>query len=212
LRIAEALRQTVIAELSEEKAAVGAVPDGTSKRQSFLKLLGFKNGLPLVPLAITLTVVVVAGSIWLIRLQRLHSQEQNRQLTIQRELEQINTPEAIKGTPASEVFSAVVTPISVRAVTQSVEPPPRARILELWLVNTEGQRYPRYQVQLSRIGSREAFSLSNLHTESRPDGNAVRLRIPISLLSPGAYQILLSGVDANGQAEVVGEYTLQFGG
>jgi len=86
-------------------------------------------------------------------------------------------------------------------------------VVELDLLWIQKEQYPNYYVLVRRVGTNEEFRVSGLHIEESPaNGNSIRVRLPSHLLRDGLYQVLLTGVGADGAPSTAEEYTFVVGG
>ena len=199
LRISRSIRDYAAA---SEARWLGLKYPATPKRFSFLSHLKPRNPRLFIPLAAAVAIASIIGVIWLGR-------SNNRRLTIERELAELNAGQD-PGTNPSEVVSVVLAPVSTRGVGTETRLTPRGdvRVVELHLLWTQKERYPNYYALTRRIGTNEEFRVSGLHIEtSPPSRNSIRVRLPSHLLRDGLYQVTLTGTGPNGAASQGEEYT-----
>jgi hypothetical protein len=184
LRITKSIKDWALAEASAAKTSGG-----------FRAWFGFRPAF-VIPIAVTAMIVLVVGALWLSR--RLEH------ATIERELAQLNSPSNLR----TGQLLAALSPVTVRSGESQA--PINARssdeFVELRLLWIQKERYPSYQATISRVGARQSFLVSNLQPES--DGKAIRLKLPVHLLTRGMYQI---GLTADGSASSTEEYQFTVG-
>jgi hypothetical protein len=154
------------------------------------------------------TIIVLIGAVWLIRFSVQRTQESNRRLNIEREIAELNARSGRQENPEG-VLSAVLRPGSVRAIERenALRPKVDTKIIELSLLWTQTEKYPSYQAIIRRHGDSEAFTIADLHLENDRNGTAIRLLLPVRLLTNGVYRISLSGVPTNGVPAFPEEYS-----
>lgn len=197
LRISRSIR-----EYAATEARPGLTYPATPKRFRFLSYLKPRNPRLFIPLAAAVAIASIIGVIWLGR-------SNNRRLTIERELAELNAGQDL-GTNPSEVVSVVLAPVSTRGVGTESRVTPRAdiRVVELHLLWTQKERYPNYFALVRRVGTNEEFRVSSLHIETSPSSrNSIRVRLPSHLLRDGLYQVTLTGTGPDGAASQGEEYT-----
>lgn len=190
--------------------AGGDAASGRDKRRISLHWLKLRNPFTVLPLAAALLILLVFGAGRLVEMRRLsreREQEQSRRAEVERELAAANAPGF---TPGGQVYPFVLSPISVRGGPGggSAAPPADATVVELLLV-LMGDARPSYRVLLQKVGEPGAFAVGNLRAVDTPTGQAVSVKIPARLLPRGHYQLQLLSVNADGQAEPVGDYEVQ---
>jgi hypothetical protein len=111
--------------------------------------------------------------------------------------------------PPNESMSVILPPLNTRSSGLArISGTPGVSVVELWLLPTS-LNYEKFKARIRRDGASERFDIFNLTLSDRPQGRAVRLRIPADLLEPGTYQIDLQAVAASGEPVSVGEYQFQ---
>jgi len=154
-----------------------------------------------IPIAMATMIAIVVAVVW------LNSREINkRQLAIDQELAQLNTPARL-AEHLPQMISVDLSPGAVRGAERKTEIAKSAdvRVIELRLPWVEKDRYTNYQAKIKRIGNDESFTIHNLQGENNR-GYAVRIRVPTHLLDRGEYQIRLSGINADSTAGLMEEY------
>ena len=152
-----------------------------------------------IPLAVAALIVIVVGAIWLSR-RAEHS-------AIEQELAQLNAPSNVLEAPVSLELS----PVTVRGVaSKSLNTGSQGGVVVLRLLWIQKERYPSYRANIRRVGESQSFTVPTLQPES--DGKAIRLKLPPPLLTRGTYQIILTGIAADGSSALDEEYTLDIGG
>jgi hypothetical protein len=71
----------------------------------------------------------------------------------------------------------------------------------------EKKFYPGYRAVIHRLGGVDQFTVSNLAPASDGSSPEVRLFLPSRLLTPGLYQIILTGIEPNGTTSKSEEYS-----
>ena len=185
LRITKSIKDWALAEAASSAKTSGG----------FRAWFGFRPAF-VIPIAATAMIVLVVGALWLSR--RLEH------ATIERELAQLNSPSNLR----TGQLLAALSPVTVRGGESQA--PINARssdeFVELRLLWIQKERHPSYQATISRVGENQSFLVSNLQPES--DGKAIRLKLPVHLLTRGMYQI---GLTADGSASSVEEYQFTVG-
>jgi hypothetical protein len=197
LRISRSIRDYAASE-----AKLGQTPPAIAERRAFLSQLTPRNPTLFIPIAATVTIACIIGIIWMVR-------SNNRRVTIERELAELNARPDLRANP-SQVVSLVLSPVSTRSVGTETRLTPRADILvvELDLLWTQKEQHPNYYVLVRRVGTNEEFRVSGLHIRASPSsGNSVQVRLPSDLLRDGLYQVTLTGAGTDGAASQGEEYT-----
>ena len=145
-----------------------------------------------VPIAAAIAIAIVCVAIWLNR----RVERQTRRLTIAREVIQLNAPSnRHQITPGKT--SLELKPGAFRSVESSPQLVKSAgQAVELRLVWTRKERYPRYRAVVQRVGGDEPIPVEDLRADD--DGQIIRLSLPTHILTRGTYLIELSGVSAEG--------------
>lgn len=212
LRIATSIKELAVAESVVPAASVAAkaTTSGSSSWRSFFDALWLWKRVT-VPVAAALIIAAVFGAIWYSELSSKRAEEKRRQ-AIEKELVELNSPPNA-GTLPPPAVTMVLPPLSVRSVAppSELKPTETAGFVELRLVWIQNRQYPRYVAVLRQVGGTEQFAIANLSSERNADGNVVRLRIPIHLLTRGLYQVRLDGVTVDGKPELNEEYTFTVG-
>lgn len=163
------------------------------------------------PVAVVVAIVVISGVAWLVRSSLIEMGRRNRRIAIEREVEQANSPAAIATTNPTEVVTFVLSPYSTRERAPRFMLKPGINTLDLWLLHSADQGILKYEAQVVLVGGEDPFTIRNLHVEPRPEGNAIRVRIPTRLLTRGTYQIELKAASQNEEPKTVSEFTLHVG-
>ena len=219
LRIAESLRAQAVNTANESvSASTLELPAGRERRVSDEKRssrfkLGWHNSLILLPLAAAVIIALVIGVIWLIQLRQANTQTAQEHSAIERELAELNAP-ADGSLAPTQFLSFALPPISIRSLQPPAELtlPTKATVVELWLLWNETKDFQSYQAMLKKTGAPEQFTIRNLSVENKPQGKAVRLRIPVHILTRGVYEVILSGVSADGKTSEPSDYTFTVSG
>jgi hypothetical protein len=166
----------------------------------------------LIPVAVVVAIVLISGVLWLVRTSLLEAEQRNRRAAVEREAEQANSPDAIAATNPAEVVTFVLSPYSTRERAPRVMLKPGINMLDLWLLRSADEGLRKYEAQVVLVGGEDPFTIRNLHVEPRPEGNAIRVRIPTRLLKRGTYQIELKAGSQNEEPKTISEFTLHVGG
>ena len=202
LRISRSIRDYAASE-----ARLGQTPPAIAKRRGFVSHRTPRNLRFFIPIVAAVTIACVIGIVWLVR-------SNNRRVTIERELAELNARPDFSANP-SQVVSLVLRPVSMRSVGTEATLTPRADIgvVELDLVWTQKEQYPNYYVLVRRVGTNDEFRVSGLHIETGlPSGNSIRVRLPSHLLRDGLYQVTLTGTGPDRAASQGEEYTFVVAG
>lgn len=152
--------------------------------------------------------LILLGVFQGIRLWRENAQyieARQRKLEIEQELARLsNTPANQLTTPT---FPLALVPGALRDANNAstLSMPFTSEIIELRLILT-GNVYPRYAVELNRVGGEETYRIDGLNGQQTGSGMAVVVRIPSRLLSRGDYKLSLIGIAPNGNKTKIGEY------
>jgi hypothetical protein len=214
LRISKSIKEHALKEYAVAEATLSQSGLSASSRwRNIFSALWLHNRILFVPIAVTLMIAMVVAVVFLANLNRRRAEDNNRHQAIERELADVNGP-SYAGESSSEVFSLVLPPVSVRSVAPQPEVSPRAdaHLVELRLLWIQKDQYPGYRAVLSRVGSTEKYTITNLRVEKAPSGSAIRVRLPVHFLVRGLYQVSLSGVATDGTDGVVEEYSFSVGG
>lgn len=155
-----------------------------------------------VPIAITIVIAIVLAIVWLNAREK-----QRKQLAIEQELAQLNSPASLREVP-SQITPFDLRPVSVRSSQPQAELkiPVEIRFIELRLPWIQTERYSMYQAEVRRVDDREVFTISGLQAQN--DGRyTIRLRLPAQMLTRGDYQIKLTGISTDSSAKSSEEYS-----
>ena len=164
----------------------------------------WRNLLVYASAAAAIMVVLTVGVLWYADYRR----EQARRLTVERELAELNDPSRRSELPSDQVLSVVLSPVSARSTGSSITPRATDGILELLLL-PEIAKAETYSVLIQRAGSDDEFAVPNLRLEDLSAGKAIRVRIPIRLLTRGLYSLRLNGVTPDGRLVETNEYSFE---
>jgi hypothetical protein len=208
LRIIKAIREYA---LTEGIGPQAALPD--PKWRSSLSPERLRNPRFFIPVVAMLAIAFVVGIVWLVKWNNRLAEESNRNLATEQELAELNARPSFREN-SSEAVSLVLPPISLRSAGPQSELILHRdiRVVELELLWVQNDQYPSYQAIVRHIGRNEQFKVSRLHIEKSRSGNAVQLRMPAHLLKDGLYQIILTGVRADGEPATSEEYSFNVGG
>ena len=142
--------------------------------------------------------------------ERLKKQKEER-LTEQRKLAEKEQPRAAPNAPNRMTIAAFVLAPSMRGGNriQTVSMPPRtARVaanLEL-----EANEYSAYRAVLRSASDNRILWQSGKLKSGKVGGNKrLKLNFPAALLKSGIYSIELSGIAADGEAEIISDYSFR---
>ncbi len=157
-----------------------------------------------IPIAVTAIIAIVVAGVWL--------NNRMKRAAIEQELAQLNTPANLREVPP-QMVSMELTPIAVRSLERQKEFKKSADVqfVELRLPWIQKEHYPTYQAEVRRVSDDESFTIPNLQAEG-DDLSSVRLRLPVSILNRGQYQVRLSGIDSGGDAGTTEEYAFSVDG
>lgn len=204
VRIARSLSNLTRAEHSPQPTLV---PSPTQDQGSFFsKMLKYRGrgNLLAYASAAAMLIVLTVGVFWYAEFRR----EQNRRLTVERELAALNDPLRRPELPADQVLPLVLSPVSVRSSGSRIRLPATDAYLELSLL-PEIARAETYNVLIQRVGLGDEFAVPNLRLEDQPAGKVIRVRIPTRLLNPGLYRLRLHGVMLDGRAVETNEFSFE---
>jgi hypothetical protein len=195
LRITAAIKDWAVTEARASHQATPAV----SIWSRLWTWLRFKPRF-VIPIAVTTVVAAVFAIVWLNG--RI---EQRKHFAIEQELAQLNSPTSLREVLPNTI-SEDLRPVSLRGAETQAElhMSAESRFVELHLPWIQSERYSTYQAEVRRLRDRESFKIPNL--QSQNDGS-IRLRLPAQILTPGNYQINLTGVAADGTLSFSEEYS-----
>jgi hypothetical protein len=158
-------------------------------------------------------VIVILATLWLIQRSprgQENAEDRARRLAIQAELAELNSGSRSGSEVApGETLSVVLAPINTRASgTPNLLRRTGVAVFEFWLLPTSLDKV-NFKALISKDGVAGQLEVSNLPLADKPQGRAVRLRVPTHLLGPGAYQVELRAVSINGDSVYAGEYRFQ---
>jgi len=151
-------------------------------------------------------VIVLLAAIWLI--QRGRGNENELTNAIQVELTELNSGSRSGSLTAEETLSIVLAPVNTRGSGAPTVSRSTASIVEFSLLPAIVENV-KYNALIEKDGVSKQFEVSNLPLADKPEGRAVRLRIPMRLLEHGTYRIELRFVGANADSTFAGEYRFQ---
>ena len=159
------------------------------------------------PVLASVVVVLIIIGVWFALRMNQRAREENQRASIERQLAEVNAPASLSANPP-QMLSITLPPISVRSVQSSsaIILQPSARLVELHLLWAQGEEYPTYQAELSRLEGTKAFMLPPLYLEKGQGVRLVRLRIPADLLPAGVYRIRLRGIASDNALGSIEEY------
>jgi hypothetical protein len=208
LRIIKAIREHA---LTEGMGYQPASPD--TKWRSPLTPEWLRNPRFFIPVIAMLAIAFLVGIVWLVKWDSRLAEERSQSLATEQELAELNARPSFPENSSQRVL-LVLPPISLRSAAPQSQLTLRQdiRVVELELLWVQSDQYPSYQVIVRRIGRNEQFKVHRLHIENSPSGNAIRVLLPTHLLKEGLYQIILTGVRADGEPAASEEYTFNVGG
>lgn len=184
---------------------------GLRKWRSFVSLRWPRERRWHIPIAVTAAVLIVAV-VWLVQWNNHRMRDNNARLAIERELTELNAPSNLRENPP-QMLSLVLPSVSLRSVNSAeITPQPAHRVIELQLLWPQKEEFQSYFAILRHVGSGEEFRIADLHSEKKPGGKVVRLRLPAQSLAPGLYHISLSAVAGDGSSGPSEEYDFIIGG
>lgn len=217
VKIARALKKYAEVEsAAHSPPAVAAHTEHTPWWRALFGALKLRSPLVYLPVGAALALILVFGAIRLVDLRRaneLRAREAERRLQDERELQTLNDP-ANPGSlqPGTTLSSVVLSPVSVRGVGAAprLDRADPRMIVELRLLRGRDE-FRSYRATLQRVGDGADVPLPipGLRFADTPDGKVVTVKIPARILTRGAYRLTLSGVNADGMAEVADEYAFE---
>jgi hypothetical protein len=139
--------------------------------------------------------------------------------TLEREIARLNglAPDdrsALQADPS--VYPVILTP-RLRALGEGNDAqdaklsiPLRARVVQ-FLIGLTADNYQRYRVELKRSDDTELFAYDNFTASMSDGGKLLSVKVPARVLTPGDYQLIISGVSSDRQYEYIGSYTFRLG-
>lgn len=174
--------------------------------------LGLRRPVVYLPLAAALVVAVLFGTWRLVesrRAQQIRAREESQRLEVEQELAQLNDSSGVgRPQPGARVFQMALPSVTLRGTANKLSPPAETSVVELWLLRAKDE-YESYRASFQRVGAASRYSIPNLRAADTPGGRAIPVKIPVRLLTPGAYRLTLSGVTPDGQPGETSEYTFQ---
>lgn len=152
-----------------------------------------------IPIAATAMVAIVVSGVWL--------NSRMKRAALDEELAGLNTPASLREVP-ERMFGLNLSPGTVRSTDPQLvikRPAAETAIVELHLLWIQRERYATYHAEVRRVGGDELFAISNLQAENN-GRYEIRLRFRARIISPGQYQVKLSGIDSAGAAGITEEY------
>lgn len=157
-----------------------------------------------VPISVAAMILIVVAAVWINRVREHRS--------VELELARLNATSNLRA-DLPQMLSLELSPVAVRSVEQGAEFEPSAsvQVVQLRLLWIQQERYTRYRAVIRRFDGGEPYTVPELYPENEA-GHAIRLRLPSDMLTRGLYQIILSGVAADGSVGTTEEYKLSVGG
>lgn len=155
----------------------------------------------LIPTTVTAVIAILIAGVWL-----NNANKRERHRAIEEELARLNSPAAVLEAP-SQTISTTIAPVTVRSAAseQELKLSSGIRVVEVRLLWIQKENYKLYDAIVRRIDVAEAFTVENLHAQNQP-GIAIPVRLPAEMLTPGVYQIKLSGIAADDTLSPADEY------
>lgn len=208
LRIVESIQDYGRAEALRDQS-------GTSflhQLRSFISLHGPRDRRLYIPIAVAMATVLVVIAVWLVQWNNQRTRDQNLRLAFEQQLKDLNAASGLSEKP-SQILSLTLPSVSLRSVNSPAEikPWPVYRIIELQLLWPHKEEAQSYQAILRRVRDNEKFTIANLSAEKNSAGKVVRLRLPAEHLTPGLYQVSLSGIAGDGTFGTTEEYDFLIG-
>jgi hypothetical protein len=213
LTMARAISARAKAEVAKvSPVAEAASDDFVRLNQSAKAAQAAKNSGRTALLIAAAVMIVIFAAIWLShrgpRAQE-SAADRDRHLAIQAELADLNSGSRSGSEVESGTISLVLAPINIRgAGPPSLSRKTGVSVFEFWLLPTSLD-HVSFRALIKKDGAASQFEVSNLPLADKPQGRAVRLRIPAHLLDPGAYQVELRAVGPDGDSVYAGEYRFQ---
>jgi hypothetical protein len=155
-----------------------------------------------VSVAAVIVVAIIIAVVW-----RKNELDRSKHLAVEQELAQLNSPPIFREV-LPQMSSLDLRPVTGRSIEQAPELKLRAdiRFFELRLPWIGKERYSTYRAEIRKVNNKELFTIPNLPPENDA-GNVIRLRLPAHMLARGHYQILVSGIAADGSMSPAEEYS-----
>jgi hypothetical protein len=154
-----------------------------------------------VPIAVTTIIVIVLALVW------LNSRTlQQEHLAIEQALAQLNSPESLR-VALPQTTSLDLRPVAARSVESQAEVriPAGSPYIELHLYWVRPEQYSTYHAEVRRLRDGESYAVPDLQPDVNA-GNMIRLRLSPQILTPGQYQVNVTGIAADGSATSSEEY------
>ncbi len=214
VKIARALKKYAEVESAAHSPPVAARTQQAPWWRRYLDALRLRSPFVYAPLAAALVVALVFGVPRLNEFRRakeLRAREEARRVEAERELARLNDPSSLgPPQPGAAVFSVALSPVSVRGAgaAPKLDRTDETSVVELRLLRGSDE-FRSYHVTLQRVGDAAPVAIANLRLADTPSGKAVPVKIPVRLLTRGAYRLTLRGVNADGATEVADEYNFE---
>ena len=124
---------------------------------------------------------------------------------IQKEVAQLNTPASLSQN-LPQMASLWLRPVTARSgeAQNQITKQSDIRIVELFLLTIQKERYPIYHAVVQRVGEKELIVTADV--EARSD-NTIHFRLPVHILTNGSYRIRINGIATDGSTGPAEEYT-----
>ena len=154
-----------------------------------------------VPIAVTCVIVIVLAIVW------LHSRKARQEhLAVEQQLAQLNSPENLRVVlPGTTLLD--LRPGAFRGLESQTEVriPAESPYIELHLYGTRPEQYSAYNAEVRRLRDGAIFKIPGLQPLVN-GAYVIRLRLLPGVLTPGQYQVSLSGIAADGSESPSEEY------
>ena len=195
LRIARSIKEWAIKEGAVVNTPVTAAPFSPLAIWNRLRAPLQMQPVFVTPIA-TAMIAIVVICVWLSG----KMEQRNRHLAIEQELARLNSPSNLRETVP---HTLLLTPVSVRSAAGQAELKLRSDMqqIELRFLWIRKERYPVYRALVRRESDGELFTLDNLQAENA-GGYAIRIKLPVHILTRGFYRVEVSGVAADGTVDL----------
>ncbi|MFL6215867.1 MAG: hypothetical protein ACJ74J_18435 [Blastocatellia bacterium] len=130
---------------------------------------------------------------------------QTQRARIERQVAELNSRPADATNPDPHTLELALQPALLRADGEIKQASLTGNVSVLSLkLGLRRRNYKTYEARVLPEGGEEIFAVSPLTPEA--GGTVMRLRIPAEFLPTGDYQIVLNGIDVDGQPQEAGRY------
>jgi len=155
----------------------------------------------LIPITVTAVITILIAGVWL-----NNANKRERHRAIEAELARLNSPSAFLEAPSQTILTTI-PPVTLRSAASEhkLKLSSSIRVVEVRLLWIQKENYTRYSAIVGRVDADEAFTVDNLRAQIQ-GGVAISVRLPAQMLTPGVYQIKLSGIAADNTLSFADEY------